>query len=110
VNNGFYEGQRNSLALEMMQNFCTRSELQWGQGVGVGGGGMIYTKSIGHGTMKNLGKALDVLAENIRSNSCAENCIVEPNFPKFLYKMVAHSLFKGKAKKNGVTRKELYNK
>jgi hypothetical protein len=110
VNNGFYEAHQNSVALELMENFCVRSGLRWGQGLGVGAGGMIPAAPIGRGPLKNLGKALDALSENIRDNKTAGNRFVEPNFPKFLYNMAAHISFRAQARKYGLKTKQLYDK
>ncbi|NLM44942.1 MAG: NAD(P)H-dependent oxidoreductase, partial [Clostridiales bacterium] len=41
VNCGFYEGHQTKLAMEMMENWCSKAELKWGQGVGIGAGGML---------------------------------------------------------------------
>jgi hypothetical protein len=110
INNGFYEAHQNVAALEQMENFCVRSGLKWGQGLGVGAGGMIQSAPIGHGPMKNLGRALDALAENIRDGKAASNFFVEPNFPKFLYNMIAHEGWRVQAKRHGLNPKQLYDK
>ncbi|MDR1159432.1 MAG: NAD(P)H-dependent oxidoreductase [Syntrophomonadaceae bacterium] len=110
VNNGFYEAHQNAVALELMGNFCVRSGLRWGQGLGVGAGGMIAAAPIGRGPLKNLGKALDALAENIRNNKTADNLFVKPNFPKFLYNAAAHMSFRAQARKYGLKTKQLYDK
>jgi len=110
VNNGFYEGRQNVTALDMMRNFCDRAGLAWGQGVGVGAGGMAGAAPVGHGPMKNLGSALDLLAENILGNNSAEDYIFEPNFPRFLYKASAHVGWKMQARKNGLKADMLYGK
>jgi multimeric flavodoxin WrbA len=110
VNNGFYEARQNSVALELMKNFCVRSGLKWGQGLGVGAGGMIHAARIGRGPLKNLGKALDALAENILNRKSADDHFVEPNFPKFLYKMIAHIGWRMQAKKYGLKTKQLYDR
>jgi hypothetical protein len=103
ANNGFYEGRQNAVALEIMRNFCARSGLGWGQGLGVGAGGMITAVPVGYGPMKNLGGALDLLARNILHGGTAGDCMFEPNFPKFLYKIAAHMKWRLKAAKNGVS-------
>jgi len=33
VNCGFYEGHQNTLAIEIMENWCIKAGLQWGQGL-----------------------------------------------------------------------------
>ena len=41
ANCGFYEGKQNRNALHIMQNWCEKVGLIWGQGIGVGGGGAL---------------------------------------------------------------------
>ena len=40
ANNGFIEGNQNAPLFRVMENFCTRSDLQWCGGIGIGGGVM----------------------------------------------------------------------
>ena len=40
ANNGFIEGKQNAPLFRVMENFCTRSDLLWCGGIGVGGGVM----------------------------------------------------------------------
>jgi multimeric flavodoxin WrbA len=110
VNNGFFEGRQNRVAFEIMRNFAARAGLRWGQAVGVGAGGMIHTAPIGRGTMKNLGKALDALAENILNARGGEDYTFEPNFPRALYKAIGHWGWRRAARKNGLRPKQLYAK
>ena len=110
ANNGFYEGRQNALALAMIQNFCHSSGLPWGQGIGVGAGGMAQAAPAGTGPMKNMGLALDALAENICHSRCAENQFVLPNFPRFLYKAGGNYGWKAEARKNGLRIKNILKK
>jgi hypothetical protein len=110
VNNGFYEGRQNLIALEMMRHFATRADLVWGRGIGVGAGGMIQSLTIGRGPLNRLGGALDTLAEDILIRASGEDYTMEPNFPRFLYKAAAHSGWRRAARKNGLTPRELYRK
>ncbi len=45
-NNGFIEGNQNSVVMEIMENFCVRSNLAFGGGLGVGGGVMLNVMRI----------------------------------------------------------------
>ncbi|MDR2160671.1 MAG: hypothetical protein LBO77_00775 [Desulfovibrio sp.] len=110
VNNGFYEGRQNAAALEVMRNFCACAGLQWGQGLGVGAGGMIFAAPVGHGPLKNLGRALDLLAENILEGKTGDDYLFEPNFPKFLYKTFAHLGWIWQARKNGLKIRQMWDK
>ena len=40
ANNGFIEGKQNATLFRVMENFCTRSNLLWCGGIGIGGGVM----------------------------------------------------------------------
>ena len=40
ANNGFIEGNQNAALFRVMENFCTRSDLLWCGGIGIGGGVM----------------------------------------------------------------------
>ena len=113
ANNGFYEGDQNKYALSMVKNFCTRSNITWGQGIGIGAGemhgGMIKGGTpLGKGPLKSLGKAMDLLVENIKNKASGEDIYVNPNFPSFAFKFMAHRTFwDANAKKNGITKKEM---
>lgn len=41
VNCGFYEGVQAKSALGILQNWCARTRIAWGGGIGVGGGGAL---------------------------------------------------------------------
>ncbi len=41
ANNGFIEGKQNEPLMQVFENFCSRSGLSWGGGVGIGGGVML---------------------------------------------------------------------
>lgn len=40
-NNGFIEGKQSEPLLRVFQNFCAKSNLEWGGGIGIGGGVML---------------------------------------------------------------------
>lgn len=45
-NNGFVEGNQSEPLLRVFQNFCERSNLVWGGGIGIGGGVMLNVTRI----------------------------------------------------------------
>lgn len=45
-NNGFIEGNQSEPLLRFFQNFCARSDLEWGGGIGIGGGVMLNVTRI----------------------------------------------------------------
>lgn len=113
VNCGFYEGHQNALAIEMMENWCAKAGLKWGQGIGIGAGGMlpaVKNVSIGHGPKKNLGKALKNLSNNISKCTSEENIFITPNFPRILYKLSAEMGWRQSIKANGLKRRDLFLK
>lgn len=114
MNNGFFEGQQNHIALEIIQNWCARSGLIFGQALGQGAGEMmdfIEKVPLGAGPMKNLGRAMNSLAHNIQSRSSGESILFSPNFPRFAWRLSAkHSFWNATAKKNGLKKKDIRRK
>lgn len=45
-NNGFIEGRQNEPLMQVFENFCARSRLTWGGGIGIGGGVMLNVTGI----------------------------------------------------------------
>ncbi|MDR1877719.1 MAG: hypothetical protein LBQ84_08870 [Flavobacteriaceae bacterium] len=114
ANNGFYEGKQNEIALEIMKNWCDRAGFIYGQGIGHGAGEMLpYIKNVplGHGPLKNLGKALDEIIKNINNKQRGENIFISPNFPYMLWRFMATNVFwNRRAKKNGISKKDIMRK
>ena len=46
ANNGFIEGRQNEPLMQVMENFCARSGLEWCGGIGIGGGVMLNVERI----------------------------------------------------------------
>ncbi|WP_373898437.1 hypothetical protein ACER0A_007105 [Haloimpatiens sp. FM7315] len=111
VNCGFYEGRQNHIAIEIMKNWCVKSGLKWGQGVGIGAGGMIPSiknVKIGHGPKKNLEKAFKLLSTNILKCTSEEDIFITANFPRILYKLAAEMAWRKAIRSNGLKRKDLF--
>lgn len=110
VNCGFFEGKQAKLAIQMVENWCVKVDLQWGMGVGVGGGGIVSIKSIplGKGPKKSLGAAFLTLANTLKNTGSAETIFINPNFPRFAYILAAHQGWNQEAKRNGMKKKELF--
>lgn len=102
VNSGFYDARQNHIALSMLKLWCEASGLKWGQGAGIGGGGMVHGQKIGEGPCTSIGKTLDMLAGNISEGKAGEFLFAEPDFPRVLYKAAAHMGWRYSAFKNGV--------
>ncbi|MDF2819743.1 MAG: hypothetical protein K0R15_184 [Clostridiales bacterium] len=113
VNCGFYEGKHNALAIDMMKHWTKKSGLKWGQGIGIGAGGMIPglgNVPAGHGPKKNLGTALKIISDNIVNSSEGETLFITANFPRFAYKLAAEFGWRKAIKANGLRRKDLFRK
>lgn len=107
INNGFYEAKQNQIAIDILKMWCRKSGLNWGQCVAVGGGGMAQTAPIGNGPCISIGKALDAIAANIMTGQQENDIFVEPDFPRFLYKSMAHIGWRTQAKQNGLRVKDI---
>ena len=111
INNGFFEGQQSRIAMDIIKNWCMRSGLIFGQGIGHGAGEMldiIEKVPLGYGPLKNLGRGLEILAHNIESQGSNKPILVNPNFPRFAWRFTAtHTFWNATAKKNGLTKKDI---
>lgn len=113
ANCGFYEGSQNSIAIEMMKNWCEKANFKWGQGIGTGAGemiGSIKNVPLGHGPKKNLGNTVSILAKNIIECKSGEELLISPNFPKFAFRIAGNMFWNSKAKANGLKKKDLFKK
>lgn len=113
VNCGFYEGDQTKLALKNLELWCNKTGLNWGQGLGIGAGGMleqITTVPVGKGPKKSEQKAFENLSKSVLDGIGGENIFITANLPKFVYKLAAESNWKTKAKENGLNKKEIKRK
>lgn len=112
VNNGFFEGKQNCIAIDQMKNWCGAVGLIWGQAIGIGAGEMLpFIKDIplGYGPNKNIGNALKEMACNIENFESGNDIFISPNWPRFLWRIQASlSVWYPRARKNGLKRRELY--
>ena len=111
INAGFFEGIQCKPAMDIVKNWANRTGLVWSGGVGIGGGGMIADVQkvpFGKGPKKSIGKALDELARHIAEGNSMPAKYVNHNFPRFLYRWLAHHGWKSQAKKNGTTLGKAY--
>ena len=113
VNNGFYEGKQNHLAILQMKNWCEKVQAKWGQGVGVGAGELLpYLKKckLGKGPLKNLGGALEKFSDNILTLKSDENIYINQNWLRILYFVQGSISWVLKARKNNLRVKDLFRK
>ena len=113
VNNGFYEGKQNRLAILQMKNWCEKVKARWGQGIGVGAGELLpYLKKykLGQGPLKNLGNVLDEFSSNILTLKSDEDIYINPNWLKSLYFFQGTISWILKGRKNNLRVRELFRK
>lgn len=113
VNNGFYEGKQNRLAILQIKNWCEKVNARWGQGIGVGAGELLpYLKKypLGQGPLKNLGKVLDEFSANIITLKSDEDIYINPNWLKSLYFFQGTISWILKGRKNNLRVRELFRK
>jgi len=68
ANNGFIEGKQNEPLMQVMENFCARSGLEWCGGIGIGGGVMLNVERIMITVMFGL-MLLNVLSAAVQGES-----------------------------------------
>ena len=110
VNCGFFEGRQNRLAIDMIAHWCEKAGCIMGQGLGVGAGGMLLsleTTPPGKGPNRNLGKGLETLSDAVIHQKTGSPILMDPNFPRFAYRLAAQHNWRSRAKKNGLKRKDL---
>lgn len=117
VNCGFFEGEQNRWALEIIHNWCVKAGLSWGRGLGIGGGGMLSMLKDAppdKGPKKTISRGIDQLVHSIRENThgqeSAADLLVSPNFPRRLYMLAAQMGWRRQIKKNGLKAKDLGRK
>ena len=113
VNNGFYEGKQNRLAILQMKNWCEKVKANWGQGIGVGAGELLpYLKKykLGQGPLKNLGNVLDEFSSNILTLKSDEDIYINPNWLKSLYFFQGTISWILKGRKNNLRVREFFRK
>lgn len=113
VNNGFYEGKQNRLAILQIKNWCEKVKADWGQGIGVGAGELLpYLKKypLGQGPLKNLGKVLDEFSANIITLKSDKDIYINPNWLKSLYFFQGSISWILKGRKNNLRVRELFKK
>ena len=113
VNNGFFEGEQNHIALDIIKNWCNKVGLKWGQGIGIGAGEM--SPAVANIPLKKspfalLDSAFDGLACNIENHISAENIYISPKMPRFLWKIGGtYTFWPQKAKKNGLKARDIFH-
>ncbi len=112
ANCGFYEGEQNRVALEIVAHFCASAGLDWCGGAGIGTGEMILgIKNVPPeaGIRKPVIGAIRLVADAIAAEDgrLAEPVFTQHGFPWLLYKLAGEAGWRSKIKKNGLARKAI---
>ena len=110
VNNGFFEGKQNNIAFEIIKNWCDRTGVKFGGGIGQGAGEMIArTKHLpkDKDLFKNLTCALQTMVKNIEIKQPMEIKYLSPKFPRFLWRYMGVRNWNNMAKNNGLNKKDI---
>lgn len=100
--NGALDVTQTTLALEMIKHFTCRAGLDWGYGVGIGAGSMLYNAGGNweEGLASDVYYALCDMAMAIKKKRSRLNTYVTPKISPFLYKAIANIGFWLEAKRN----------
>lgn len=120
VNMGFPEAEQTKTALEIVENFCIKTNHSYQYGLGVGMGGAIGTNPksrLNKGITKPIYSAFVEMVNSFNvegTNPCAdcikENQYVTPNIPKFLYTFLGSLSWIRQGHENGLKKKDLLKK
>lgn len=110
ANCGFYEGIQNSVAIDILRNWCNKSGFIWGGGIGAGGGGAIYMLSkspVEKGPKAPIDKAIKTMVEGMAAKKTNDDIYVQIGLPSFVYKLAAQKRWRKLLKANGLKAKDI---
>ena len=102
-NLGFYEGEQICNLFDIVKNWCTRMEMSYGGGLAIGAGPMISTVKtmpLKKGLNKDIGTAMELLANIIRTGGSMDNYYAKTQIPRMVYLQAAHINFRKTMKEN----------
>lgn len=91
--------------MEIMKNWCSKAKMKWGQGIGIGGGGMLASfegNLKGQGPIKNLWDALNRVAVNVSDHHEEDDIYTVPNFPRAMNALGGNISWRRQIKENGL--------
>lgn len=110
VNCGLFEGKHCAIAIEILKNWCLKMKLQWGMGIGFGGGGsIVHLQSIpmGEGPKRFLANAMSTMKYCIESKTPGEDLYISLNMPRGTYKINGEENWRKLIAANGGQEKDL---
>jgi multimeric flavodoxin WrbA len=110
INCGFYEGKQCNVAFKIIENWCERSGVKFGGGIGQGAGEMLgQTKNIpmNKGPFNNLARSLQAMIDRIELKEPFGVTYLNPYFPRFLWKIMATRFWNDQARKNGLKKRDI---
>lgn len=115
VNCGFPEPIINNEAIRVLKNFCVRLNLNWRFAVSIGMGEAVgSTKDIKfmQRLCSKVYSSLYKINKDIENNidTLVENKYAAPSLPIFIFKKIGKLNWINDAKKNGLSKKDLYKK
>lgn len=115
VNGGLYESRQAETLFRIMKNWCGRMDLLYGGGIAIGAGEMLSGLNqfpIWEKLNRHLMEGMDCLTRAVSHRQSMENYYTEAptGCSKKTYMMGAHFRWYRIAKKNGVTRREMYKR
>lgn len=116
ANNGFYEGEQNKTALDIVRNFCIVTGIEWKGGLGIGTGEMLKGLRSAPDYMflkRPVSSALDAMAERVKQKVSGEDgegllhLYTEHAFPRFAYAFMGNRGWVRTAKANGLKKHDI---
>ena len=104
VNCGFFEPKQIELAIEMIKHFTDCAGLQWGYGLGIGGGPLMagFGNNWSSGPVSRINNALCDMAGAIRENRSGQDVFTVAKFPRIIYKTMVDMSWSLQARKSGM--------
>lgn len=113
INNGFSESFQNQHAAAMLNLFCERAGISFGQVFAVGAGEMLRSMvesniPFGEASLSYVKQDWDSFVENIVEQKSAPSAFCSPKIPARIFCAIGNLTFwNSSAKKNGISKKQM---
>lgn len=113
VNCGFPEAIQNADALRVLEIFCRKNDLQWRFGIGIGMGEPykeMHDIPLRSWMKSEIFASYKALADDLQRDESTPNSnfFVQVKYPRFLYRIQGTFGWIFRARKNGLSRRDLY--